>query len=301
MPSRPAKLRLLWLQGVTCNGNTHSFLNLEWLPQLLERFELLYHPVLPCTQTLEAVAACASPCDVLVFEGSFDPEMERAGVSLATLLHYYGTHAGHIVAVGSCAAFGGMFAALAPERIGGLLFRGEAEKGPMQRMKGKVINLSGCPAHPEWIGYTLQLIADGLTVRRDALQRPTELYSHLAHHGCVRNEYFEWKVDARQFGVREGCLYYVHGCRGPMTHASCNLTLWNGVASKMRVGTPCFGCTEPGFPKMDFFATKTNMSIPEEVPLGVSKRSYLTLTGIAKSFHVKRLESRLIDDDQNAD
>ena len=86
-----------------------------------------------------------------------------------------------------------------------------------------------------------------------------------------------------------------------MTHASCNRTLWNGVGSKMRSGTPCFGCTEPDFPKMNFFVTKTNMSIPEEVPLGVSKRSYLTLTGIAKSFHIKRLESRLIDDDKNTD
>jgi hydrogenase small subunit len=37
------------------------------------------------------------------------------------------------------------------------------------------------------------------------------------------------------------------------------------------------------------------MSIPADVPFGVSKRSYLTLAGIAKTFHVKRLEEKLID------
>ena len=129
----------------------------------------------------------------------------------------------------------------------------------------------------------------------DELHRPQELYAPLAHHGCTRNEYFEWKVDAKGFGLKEGCLYYEQGCRGPMTHASCNKILWNGVSSKTRVGTPCFGCTEPDFPRNENFATKTNMSIPQDVPIGVSKRAYLTIAGMAKTFHIKRLEGRLID------
>ena len=80
-----------------------------------------------------------------------------------------------------------------------------------------------------------------------------------------------------------------------MTHASCNTILWNEVSSKTRVGTPCFGCTEPEFPRNNLFATKTNMSIPVDIPLGISKRSYLTLAGVAKTFHIKRLEGKLID------
>lgn len=82
-----------------------------------------------------------------------------------------------------------------------------------------------------------------------------------------------------------------------MTHASCNKILWNDVSSKMRAGTPCFGCTEPDFPRTNMFETKTNMSIPQDVPVGISKRSYLTMAGIAKSFHIPRLEKRLIDDE----
>lgn len=301
MRSERARPRLVWLQGVTCNGNTHSFLNLPYLPQLLEQFDLLCHPILPARHSLEEIAACRSACDVLVFEGAFDPEMVRAGSALPQLLSHYASQARYVIAAGSCASFGGMFKAAAPERNSGLLFDGTETTGPLCGLREKVINLSGCPIHPEWLGYTLMMIAQERHLSLDALHRPRELYSHLAHHGCTRNEYFEWKVDAEQFGRKEGCLFYEQGCRGPMTHASCNRILWNDVSSKTRSGTPCFGCTEPDFPRRNLFRTKTNMSIPEEVPLGVSKRSYLTLTGIAKTFHVKRLEERMIGDDETAD
>lgn len=294
MRSGPNKPTLLWLQGVTCNGNSHSFLNLPYLSALCERFEVLYHPLLPSRMTLEQIVACEIPCDVLVFEGAFDPEMQRAGVLLQRLVDHYALGALAVIAAGSCASFGGMLGVRADQS--GLGFKGQRPAGPLPGW-GKLINLPGCPLHPEWIGYALMAVAGGEAIARDALQRPTALYSHLAHDGCLRNEYFEWKVDAKQFGRREGCLYYEQGCRGPLTHASCNRTLWNDVSSKMRVGTPCFGCTEPDFPRRNLFETKTNMSIPDEVPVGVPKRSYLMLTGIAKSFKIPRLEGRLLNDD----
>lgn len=50
-----------------------------------------------------------------------------------------------------------------------------------------------------------------------------------------------------------------------------------------------FGCTEPDFPRTALFETRTNMSIPRDVPFGVSKRNYLTLTGVAKTLSVPRL------------
>lgn len=297
MPSEPNKPVLLWLQGVTCNGNTHSFLNLSWLPRLLERFEVLYHPLLPSAVTLDEVADCSRGCDVLVFEGAYDPQMRRADTPLSTLVEHYAKHARHVIAAGSCASFGGMLKAAAPERSSGLAFCESDSAGPLAAAPEKLLNLSGCPVHPEWLGYALMMIAEETPVAVDTLRRPKALYSHLAHDGCLRNEYFEWKVDAKQFGLKEGCLFYEQGCRGPLTHASCNRTLWNEVSSKMRAGTPCFGCTEPDFPRRNLFETKTNMSIPDEVPIGVTKRSYLTVTGIAKSFRIKRLEERLIDDE----
>ncbi len=289
------KLRLLWLQGITCNGNTHSFLNFPGLERLLEAFEILHHPVLPCTMSLEEVAACGSGCDLVVFEGAYRADFERAGVPLQTLLQHYCRDTGHIIAAGSCASFGGMFKETSPSQVSGILFNREAMEGPLVPLRRKVINIPGCPLHPEWLAFVLQSIADGKALPLDELNRPRDLFAYLVHHGCMRNEYFEWKVDSRSFGLKEGCLFYDQGCRGPMTHAPCNKILWNDVSSKPRSGQPCFGCTEPDFPRANLFETKKNMSIPDEVPLGVPKRSYLTVTGVAKTFKIARLTKRLID------
>ncbi|MBN2894404.1 MAG: hydrogenase [Campylobacterales bacterium] len=279
-----SKPKALWLQGLTCNGNSHSFLNHPQLGILMERFELLYHPHLPCTLSLEAVVTCMHECDLLLFEGAFEPTMRRAGVALERLLEHYGACAAQIVAVGSCASFGGVFGS-----SGGL----DAQS---QAWSEKIINLSGCPIHPEWLALILSGFAEGSAFALDAQRRPKALYAHLVHHGCTRNEYFEWKVDAKGFGVNEGCLYYDQGCRGVLSHGSCNRILWGGVSSKTRSGQPCFGCTESDFPRRDLFKTRKNMSIPHEVPLGVSKRAYLTLAGIAKTFTIERLSKDLMDD-----
>ncbi len=289
------KPKLLWFQGVTCNGNTHSFFNLPNLEQLLNKFEILYHPSLASTLEFDEVTSCKSDCDVFIFEGTYDPLMKRNDVLVKEIVEHYALQAQYIIGAGSCASFGGMFKASAPSRNSGLIFNEEEREGPLLSVSQKVINLSGCPIHPEWLGYTLQMVLSKRNIEVDELNRPKELYSNLAHHGCTRNEYFEWKVDATDFGEKEGCLYYKQGCRAPMTHASCNKILWNEVSSKTRVGTPCFGCTEPDFPRNDLFSTKTNMSMPVDVPLGVPKRSYFTLAGIAKTFTIKRLEGKLID------
>jgi hydrogenase small subunit len=289
------KPKLLWIQGLTCNANIHSFLNLSYLPSLLSKFEIIHHPLLESTKTFDEISECILKCDILLFEGTYDPKMKRNDILVKEILEHFASHAKHIIALGSCASFGGMFKASAPERNSGLIFNESEAYGPILHYKEKVINLSGCPVHPEWLGYTLSMIADKIDIQTDELHRPIELYSNLAHHGCTRNEYFEWKVDAKGFGLKEGCLYYEQGCRAPMTHASCNKILWNEVSSKTRVATPCFGCTEPDFPRSNLFVTKTNMSIPQDVPLGVAKRSYLTISAVAKTFHIKRLEGRLID------
>ena len=295
------KPRLLWLQGITCNGNSHSFLNHPRLGPLLESFELLYHPLLPCRYSLERIAKCDMTCDILVVEGAYREDFERAGVAMKDLLSHYAAGAAHVIAAGSCASFGGMFKATDPERVSGILFDRASATGPLLAQREKVINIPGCPIHPEWLAFALQMAADGRPVPLDALQRPLELFAYLVHHGCMRNEYFEWKVDAEGFGLKEGCLFYDQGCRGPMTHAPCNKILWNDAASKTRSGQPCFGCTEPDFPRRDLFSTKKNMSIPDEVPLGVPKRSYLTVTGVAKTFTIPRLQQRLIDDHTTTD
>ncbi|MDD5052518.1 MAG: hydrogenase [Sulfuricurvum sp.] len=296
MPSNPTKLKIIWLQGITCNGNTHSFLNDPLLGSLLEKIDFIHHPLLPCTKTLKELVKKLPKSDILIFEGAYKADFERAGMAMEILLPALAHKTKHIVSIGSCASFGGIFKEYDPENISGIVFDKEKSSGPLQAMREKVITLSGCPVHPKWFSFVMDMIVMGKTIAVDEYRRPKELYAYLIHNGCLRNEYFEWKVDSDVFGTKEGCLFYAQGCQGPFTHGSCNKILWNEVSSKTRAGTPCVGCTEPAFPRRELFTTKTYMSIPAEMPLGIPKRSYLALAGAAKSFHIKRLEGKLIDD-----
>ena len=289
------KLKLLWLQSLTCNGNSHSFFNHSDLFSILSHFELIYFPLIDTKYSLEDILNKNAVCDILVIEGSIKNSLEKNGINIKDLIYYYANEAKYIITAGTCATFGGIFKQYDSENISGFAFDKEEEKEEFNKFKSKLISLPGCPIHPKWLSYVLLMIANNKNIPLDSKNRPQELYNITVHTGCVRNEYFEWKVDSKGFGHKEGCLFYEFGCQGPYTKGSCNKILWNDISSKTVAGTPCFGCTEPDFPKEKLFFTKTNMGIPQNMPLGVSKRAYLTLTGVAKSFKIKRLEQKLIE------
>ena len=226
---------------------------------------------------------------------SSNPLTKYRRLSLAVLcfLNKLALKAKHIIAVGSCASNGGMHAKFTQnDDICGI--NDSIKEQTINKLEHSIINLTGCPVHPEWILQTLFTLKNYGKMQLDEQKRPKELYSTLAHHGCTRNEYFEWKVEG-SFGKKEGCLFYDQGCRGPMTHSSCNKILWNDISSKTRVGMPCIGCTESDFPRENMLETKKNIGIPLDVPLGISKRAYLSITGIAKTFKIERLNKKLMD------
>jgi len=296
--SRQNRPKLLWLQSITCNGNTHSFLNHPDLFSILSHFELMHHPALESAYTIEEMLTGKLSCDVLILEGSFrERGLLKNGVEIGTLIETYAKKAAYVITAGTCATFGGIFKQYDPESISGFCFDEEEKTERYQRYAAKLISLPGCPIHPKWLSYVLLMIAHERKIPLDEMHRPQELYGITVHTGCSRNEYFEWKVDTKGFGLKEGCLFYELGCQGPYTRGSCNRILWNDISSKTVAGTPCFGCTEPSFPKSVLFETKTNMGIPATMPLGVPRRAYLTATGIAKSFKIKRFEERIIDYD----
>jgi len=297
--SKQTKPRLLWLQAITCNGNTHSFLNHPDLFSILSHYELVHHPVLESSYTIQDVIAGSVPCDVLILEGSFiESGFVKGGVEVSSLIHMYANKAKHIITAGTCATFGGIFKQKDPENISGFAFDIEEKTERYNANASKLISLPGCPIHPKWLSYVLLMIANKNKVELDNLHRPVELYGYTVHTGCTRNEYFEWKIDTKNFGLKEGCLFYEQGCQGPYTRGSCNKILWNDTSSKTRVGTPCFGCTEPNYPQDSLFKTKTNMGIPAHMPLGVPRRAYLTLTGVVKSFKIKRFTQKLLEYDR---
>ena len=292
------KPTVVWFAAITCNGNTHSLLsaNSSRLELFFDSFNLIYHPSLTIDKTLDDILNLNEQIDFLLIEGAITSNEKFFSISNDTtfnLLNKLALKSKYIIAVGSCASNGGIHAKFTQNNdIKGI--NDSIDKETINNLEHSIVNLTGCPVHPEWILQTLFSLRDYGKMNLDEEKRPKELYSTLAHHGCTRNEYFEWKVEG-SFGAKEGCLFYDQGCRGPMTHSSCNKILWNDISSKTRVGMPCIGCTESDFPRENMLETKKNIGIPFEVPIGISKRAYLSLTGIAKTFKIDRLNKKLMD------
>ncbi len=280
-----SKLNVIWIDAVGCNGCSHSFFNYPAFKELFNKINLLYHPLI-YTDELKI-----QNCDLLIVEGALRDNFPRLGFDLNKLIEKLFLKSKKVLALGTCSSYGGIFGE-------GLIYNKD-RKGRFYEYRDKIINLPGCPPHSEWIAYVIEMVSAGKKILLDEENRPLEIYSYLSHDGCTRNEYFEWKVDALEFGTKEGCLFYYQGCQGPYTHSSCNRMLWNEVSSKPRAGTPCFGCTEKEFPKKNLFKTETFMGMPANIPIGVSKRAYFALAGVAKSLKNERLNKRLIDVKKN--
>jgi NiFe hydrogenase small subunit HydA len=209
-------------------------------------------------------------------------------------------HAGHVVAVGSCAAWGGITAGgsnptdacglqYEDETVGGLLganFRSESGL--------PVINIAGCPTHPSWVIDTLMALAAGHfdADDLDPLGRPRFYADQLVHHGCTRNEYYEFKASAEQPSDL-GCMMEHMGCKGTQVHADCNIRLWNGEGSCTRAGYACIACTEPGFqePGHAFHETPKIAGIPIGLPTDMPKAWFVALASLSKSATPKRVRA----------
>jgi uptake hydrogenase small subunit len=155
-----------------------------------------------------------------------------------------------------------------------------------------VINVAGCPAHPNTMTKVLAMLASGEPLPLDALNRPKPFFAALVHQGCTRNEYHEYDIEEETFGGR-GCMFFSLGCRGPQTVAPCNTELWNGHSSKTRAGVPCFGCTSPDFPpERDLFVTPRIGAVPKFLPLGVARAKYMAYKNLARAAAPERVIKR---------
>ena len=202
------------------------------------------------------------------------------------------------LAIGSCAAFGGItMAGPNPGEATGLQYEGKRPGGLLGgewRSPGAlpVINVAGCPTHPDWVVDTLvQLAAGELGARQlDSNQRPRSYTDHLVHHGCPRNEYYEFKASAEK-PSDQGCMMEHLGCLGTQARADCNTRLWNGGGSCLRGGYACINCTAPEFeePGHCFSETPKIAGIPIGLPTDMPKAWFVALASLAKAATPKRL------------
>jgi Ni,Fe-hydrogenase I small subunit len=208
------------------------------------------------------------------------------------------------VAAGTCASFGGVPASgsnpldavglqFLRDKKGGLLGDGYASTTGFP-----VINIPGCPAHPDWITESLGLISSRSLSTRDLdkYQRPKIFYQKLAHHACPRNEYYEFKASAREYS-QQGCLFENLGCKATQCESDCNERLWLGrTGSCTRGGFPCLSCTSPRFPDgfTPFFETEKIGDIPTTLPLDVPKAWYVGISGLSKLACPERLRKNAV-------
>jgi len=306
-------IRLLWLQASCCGGETVSLLNAEQ-PDLLTTFDLLgvdlvWHPAFSrihgeaARELLRQCAEGDKRLDILVVEGAVPrpqpdgpPSCER---SIAEQILELAGVAGYVMAAGTCASFGGVMCVGSGEkRATGLQFvhgeRGGLLGADFRSAGGlPVVNVPGCPAHPDWLTGTLTELASRSLSEDDldAYQRPRSFYSKLAHHGCPRNEYYEFKASALEYS-QQGCLFENLGCKGTQCDSDCNERLWLArTGSCTRGGFPCLSCTSPKWPDgfVPFFETQKIGDIPTTLPLDVPKAWYVGISGLAKLACPRRL------------
>ncbi|SHN62730.1 hydrogenase small subunit [Desulfovibrio litoralis] len=155
------------------------------------------------------------------------------------------TKALHNIAYGTCAAYGGIQAAK-PNPTGA---KGLEDAVPS--LKGKVINIPGCPPNPiNLVGTIVHVLQNKAVPPLDKLGRPNMFFGESVHDNCERREHFEAGNFAPSFESEEArkgyCLYNL-GCKGPDTYNNCPKAKFNGVSWPVQAGHPCIGCSEPNF------------------------------------------------------
>ena len=191
-----------------------------------------------------------------------------------------------VIAIGTCAAWGGIPAATG--NVTGATGLG-AHLGADYRSAAGVplVNIPGCA--PLGDNYTetaaaLLLHLNGLAPlpELDVSGRPAWLFADTVHSSCARAGYYDDGVFAAEAG-EETCLVEL-GCWGPIVQ--CNIAergVIDGNGGCMSVGGICIGCTMPGFPdrfspffaRPDLAAETTGVEVTQPVAGGFLRRMRL--------------------------
>ncbi|MFQ5867862.1 MAG: hydrogenase small subunit [bacterium] len=248
---------VLWIQGAGCTGCSVSLLNTTHpkISEILLRIiSLKVHPNLMSASgdgvilSMEKTAEEAKGKYILIIEGSvpiaengvYATVGEKNGkpVSFLKWTKKLGRDAKYVMAVGTCASYGGVPAG-APNPTGA--------KGVGDILGRKVINVPGCSPHPDWmVGTLVHLLLYGVP-KLDENLRPTLFYGLYLHENCPNYSFYIHQKFAKNLSEK-GCLVKL-GCKGPLTYADCPLRQWNGgVNWCIRAFAPCIGCSQMEFP-----------------------------------------------------
>jgi len=258
----------IWLQGAACTGCSVSLMNAvnpkvqnlildEIVPG--KQVRLRFHATImagqgePVVEILTDTKKKDKGKYLLIVEGAVPTakngiygSVGKAGGKHKTILESVeelGKDALMVISVGTCSSYGGI-PATKPNPTG---CKSVEDLFKEKNIKTPVINVPGCPPHPDWFLSTVATILLGRMPELDEFGRPKLCYGGLIHENCPRRAYFDKGKFAKHAGD-EGCLYQA-GCKGPITYADCPLRQWNnGISWCVKAGSPCLGCVEKWFP-----------------------------------------------------
>ena len=248
---------VIWLSFQECTGCTESLTRsssptVEGL--IFDSISLDYHHTLQAASGEAAEAARHAAMEenmgnyLLLVDGSIplgNPGYSTiAGISNYDMLMETVEGAAAVIAIGSCAAFGGIPGAY-PNPTGAVPVSELVTDKP-------VINVPGCPPIPMVITAVLaQFLTFGQLPELDHLGRPLAFFGQTIHDRCYRRPFYEQGKFAETFddeGARKGWCLFRLGCKGPITYNACATMKWNsGTSFPIESGHPCLGCSEPAF------------------------------------------------------
>ncbi len=149
------------------------------------------------------------------------------GRSNVSMLAEIAADAKAVLAIGTCAAYGGIPKAY-PNPTGAV--------GVEDLVSGKpIVNIPGCPPVPEVLsGVLVHFISFGRLPDLDDRKRPLAYFGTTIHDQCYRRPFYDQGKFAKSFddeGARQGWCLFELGCKGPVTHNACASLKWNGGTS----------------------------------------------------------------------
>jgi hydrogenase small subunit len=256
------RTNVIWLQGQACSGCSVSLLNgmdPDIASLITQHISLNFHQTLMAGTGSVAVSVLEDAVTkqrkdfVLIVEGSIPTksdeyctvgELHGRTVGVRKWVEELGKNAKAIVAVGTCATYGGIPAAK-------ILATGDnptGAKGTWEFFpREKVINVPGCPPHPDWMmGTLVHFLLKGMP-ELDEYNRPKMYFGTTVHEKCSRLPDYKRGRFAKHWG-EEGCLYLL-GCLGMDSGCDIPARKWvDGTESCTGCGSGCIGCTEEVFP-----------------------------------------------------
>jgi len=248
------KMNAIWLEVTGCSGNIISLLNSEnpgLYNILTDMVNLTFNNTIMGAEGDFAFEKFLETLDtefILLVDGAVSTKengnynivANYKGKKITALdaVQMAGGKAKYVVAVGTCASYGGISAAKPNP---------SESKSVKEVLNCPVIKLSGCPCHPDWVVGTLAHLVSYGVPELDDEGRPILFYGVTIHDTCTRRGFFDKGIFAQKFGD-EGCMIKI-GCRGPVTKTDCPRRKWNGYVNwPIGDNTTCIGCAQPHFP-----------------------------------------------------